>query len=296
MSHLVTRRRALIGAAATMPFIAAPALAVPPSGTKTPGEAKLRALEKKHGGRLGVFVRDTGNGAQLAHRADARLPMCSTFKFLLAAAVLKRVDDGQMRLDQEIAYGTKDLLDYAPVAKQHVESGRLSVGALCGAAVVWSDNTAANLLLTQLGGPKAVTDYARSLGDKVTRLDRMEPELNRVAPGDPRDTTSAQAMAGDLQAILTGNALSAVSRQRLEDWMVASPTGRNRLRAGLPAGWRVGDKTGTGQGGSTNTVAIVRPPQKAPLVVAIYYTGSKAPLEAREAVHAEIARLIAETF
>jgi len=296
MSHLVTRRRALIGAAATMPFIAAPALAVPPSGTKTPGEAKLRALEKKHGGRLGVFVRDTGNGAQLAHRADARLPMCSTFKFLLAAAVLKRVDDGQMRLDQEIAYGTKDLLDYAPVAKQHVESGRLSVGALCGAAVVWSDNTAANLLLTQLGGPKAVTDYARSLGDKVTRLDRMEPELNRVAPGDPRDTTSAQAMAGDLEAILTRNALSAVSRQRLEDWMVASPTGRNRLRAGLPAGWRVGDKTGTGQGGSTNTVAIVRPPQKAPLVVAIYYTGSKAPLEAREAVHAEIARLIAETF
>lgn len=296
MSYLVNRRDALIGAAASMPFMSVPALAVLPTGTLTPAETKLRALEHQHGGRLGVFVRDTGSNSQLAHRANERFPMCSTFKFLLAAAVLKRVDDGKTRLDEEIAYGQKDLLDYAPVSKQHVDSGRLSVGALCTAAVVWSDNTAANLLLKHVGGPKAVTSYVRSLSDEVTRLDRNEPAMNRVPPGDPRDTTSPQAMVGDLQAILLGDALSAVSRQRLEDWMIAAQTGQARLRAGVPAGWRVGDKTGTGPNGSTNTVAILRPPQRAPLLVAVYYTGAKIPLKEREAVHAEVARIIVETL
>lgn len=296
MSHLVNRRGALIGAAASMSFISAPALAVLPAATPTPAETKLRNLEHQHGGRLGVFVRDTGSSAQLAHRATERFPMCSTFKFLLAAAVLKRIDDGKTRLDHEIAYGEKDLLAYAPVAKQHVASGRLSVGALCAAAVVWSDNTAANLLLGHLGGPKAVTAYVRSLGDMVTRLDRTEPALNTVPPGDPRDTTAPRSMVGDLQSILVGEVLSPVSRQRLEDWMVAAQTGRDRLRAGLLANWRVGDKTGTGPSGSTNTIAIVRPPQRPPLLVAIYYTGAKIPLKEREAVHADIGRIIAETF
>ena len=296
MSRSITRRHALLGAAVSMPFISASAFAVTPTGTSTPAETKLRALEHQHGGRLGVFVRDTGSQAQLAHRADERFPMCSTFKFLLAAAVLKRVDDGKTRLEHEIDYSDKDLLDYAPVAKQHVASGRLSVGALCAAAVVWSDNTAANLLLNHLGGPQAVTAYAHSLGDMLTRLDRMEPALNTVPAGDPRDTTSPRAMVGDLQAILVGDALSPVSRQRLEDWMVAAQTGRERLRAGVPATWRVGDKTGTGPNGSTNTIAILRPPQRSPLLAAIYYTSSKAPLKDREAVHAEIGRLIVESF
>lgn len=296
MPDPVTRRAALIGAAAAIPFLSLTARADAPPDKLAQAEAHLRGLESAHGGRLGVFVREAGGGAQLAHRAHERFPLCSTFKFLLAAAVLKSVDAGQMRLEQEIAYGAKDLLEYAPVAKQHVGTGRLSVGALCAAAVVWSDNTAANLLLNVIGGPSGVTAYARTLDDAITRLDRTEPALNTVAPGDPRDTTTPEAIAADLQAILLGEALSAVSRQRLEDWMIASQTGRARLRAGLPTAWRVGDKTGTGPNGSTNTIAILRPPQRAPLLAAVYYTGSSAPLGVREDVHAEVGRIIAETF
>jgi beta-lactamase class A len=257
---------------------------------------RLAEIEAREGGRLGVFVRDTGDGARIEHRADERFPMCSTFKLLTAAAALKRVDDGAERLDRTIAYGPNDLLEYAPIAKAHVAEGGMTVADLCAAAIDWSDNTAGNLVLQSIGGPAGFTAFARSLGDEVTRLDRNEPTLNESLPGDPRDTTSPRAMAADMQKVLLGDALSDQSRRQLEAWLIDDKVGDKRVRAGLPHSWRIGDKTGSGDHGTANTIAIIRPPDQAPILAAIYYTESSAPMDARNAIHKEIGSLIAETF
>ncbi len=257
---------------------------------------QLAEIEAREGGRLGVFVRDTGTGATIEHRADERFPMCSTFKLLTAAAALKRVDQGAERLDRKIAYGPSDLLDYAPIAKAHVTEGGMTLADLCAAAIDWSDNTAANLVLQSIGGPPGFTAFARSLGDEVTRLDRNEPTLNESLPGDPRDTTSPRAMAASMQKVLVGDALSDGSRSQLQTWLIGDKVGDKRLRAGLPSSWRIGDKTGTGDRGSTNAIAIIWPPGRAPLIATVYYTESSAPMDARNSVHKEIGALIAETF
>jgi beta-lactamase class A len=257
---------------------------------------RLAEIEERQGGRLGVFVRDTGTGATIEHRADERFPMCSTFKLLAAAAALKRVDEGAERLDRTIAFGPSDLLDYAPIAKAHAAEGAMTLGDLCAAAIDWSDNTAANLVLQAIGGPAGFTQFARSLGDNVTRLDRNEPSLNEATPGDPRDTTSPRATAEDMQKVLLGDALSDASRRQLQTWLIGDKVGDKRLRAGLPSSWRIGDKTGSGERGSTNTIAIILPPERAPIIATVYYTESSAPMDARNAIHKEIGVLVAEAF
>jgi beta-lactamase class A len=239
--------------------------------------AQLVEIERRVGGRLGVAALDVDTGRRLAYRPDERFPMCSTFKWLLAAQVLARVDRGEERLDRRVPYDEKDLLEYAPVARDHLGEGSLSVSALCAAAVQVSDNTAANLLLSSVGGPGGLTGYVRSLGDSVTRLDRTEPELNAAVPGDPRDTTTPAAMVANLRHVLLGSELSKASRQRLVDWLVGCTTGAAKLRAGLPGSWRVGDKTGMGANGTTNDVAIVWPVRRKPLLVAAYLTECAAP-------------------
>jgi beta-lactamase class A len=256
----------------------------------------LAAIEKREGARLGVFLRDTETGSTFAHRADERFPMCSTFKLLAAAAALKRVDEGAEPLDRVIAYGPADLLEYAPITKAHVASGGLTLGGLCAAAIDWSDNTAANLILQVIGGPAGFTQFVRSLGDSVTRLDRNEPGLNEATPGDERDTTSPRAMGGAMQKVLLGDVLSEASRRQLDAWLIDDKVGDKRLRAGLPPGWRIGDKTGSGDYGTANTIAIIWPPGRAPIIAAVYLTESNAPVDARNAIHKEIGALIAETF
>ena len=251
----------------------------------------LVELERRNGGRLGVAALDTASGRQTGHRSDERFPLTSTFKFLAAALVLARVDGGAERLDRRIAFSVSDLVTYSPVTKDHVGPGGMSVAEICDAAVTLSDNTAGNLLLVSFGGPPALTAYARTLGDGLTRLDRFETELNEAAPGDPRDTTTPAAMLGDMRRLLTGDALSAGSRERLMGWLLASKTGAKRLRAGLPADWRVGDKTGSGGNGTANDIAIVWPPGRAPILVAVYFTGSTISDEARNAVIADAGRI-----
>jgi beta-lactamase class A len=257
---------------------------------------RLAEIEAREAGRLGVFARDTGTGATIEHRADERFPMCSTFKLLAAAALLKRVDEGAERLDRTIPFGPTDLLDYAPITKAHAAEGAMSLADLCAAAIDWSDNTAANLVLQVISGPAGFTQFARSLGDRVTRLDRNEPSLNEATPGDERDTTSPRAMSADMQKVLLGDALSDGSRRQLQTWLINDKVGDKRLRAGLPHSWRIGDKTGSGERGSTNTIAIIWPPDRAPIIAAVYYTESSAPMDARNAIHKEIGALIAETF
>ena len=261
-----------------------------------PADERLAALETRAGGRLGVAVIELGSGLRLAHRADERFPMCSTFKLLASAAVLELVDEGKERLNRTISYGLTDLLEYAPVTKTHAGEGGMPLGDLCAAAIDWSDNTAANLILAVIGGPKGFTGFARSLGDDKTRLDRNEPTLNTAIPGDDRDTTTPFAMASDIEAVLLGNVLSAASRQQLEAWLVADKVGDKRLRAGLPPAWGIGDKTGSGDHGTANAIGIIRPPGRAPLLAAVYYTETDAPMDARNAVHKEVGEIIAATF
>jgi beta-lactamase class A len=258
-------------------------------------DQRLGEIETSTGGRLGVAALDTGTGRKLAWRASERFPMCSTFKLLAASAVLARVDKGQEKLDRFIRYGEADLFDYAPITREHVSEGGLTLDALCAAAVQWSDNCAANLILTSLGGPQAVTDYARSLGDPVTRLDRTELTLNTCVPGDPRDTTSPETMMADLGA-LTTCALSTESRSRLITWLANYRVGGARIAAGLPEGWRCGQKPGTGAYGTVNDVAILWPAGRKPILVAAYCTETKIPQEKVEAALADVGRYVAEAF
>jgi len=290
-----SRRSFLVGLAAGAASL--PARAAPSADERLKAAAKrLAGIEARAGGRLGVFVRDTGTGATLAHRADERFPMCSTFKLLAAAAALKRVDEGRERLDRTIAFGPSDLLEYAPISKTHVAEGGMTLAEACAAAIDWSDNTAGNLILQTIGGPQGYTRFARSLGDEITRLDRNEPSLNESTPRDERDTTSPRAMTEDMRKVLLGETLSEASRLQLEAWLIGDKVGDKRLRAGLPPSWRIGDKTGSGDHGTANTIAIIRPPGQAPIVAAVYYTESPAPMDARDAIHKEIGGLIAETF
>jgi beta-lactamase class A len=257
---------------------------------------RILSTEQRTGARIGVAAVDTASGKRLAYRSEERFPMCSTFKFLAAAAVLKRVDGGQQELDRFVSYDAKDILEYAPVTKAHLKDGGMTLGALCAAAIEQSDNTAGNLLLDTIGGPTGLTNFARSIGDETTRLDRKEPELNSASPGDERDTTTPAAMCADMQRLLLGKLLSESSRQQLEDWLRQNETGSQMIRAGVPKTWTVGDKTGRCGNGATNDVAIIRPPASAPILVAIYSMGSASSAEDRTAIVAEAARAVVESL
>lgn len=287
----LSRRRFMLaatGAASMPPAFGAAQAESPPAG--------LVALERRVGGRIGVFALDTGSGKSLEYRPDERFAMCSTFKWVLAAAVLARAEQQELSLDDRISFGPGDLLEYAPFAAEHLHQGFLTVGALARAAVVVSDNTAANLLLNRIGGPAAITSFARSLGDLVTRLDRDEPGLNSNEPGDSRDTTSPRAMVGLMRSVLLGNALTRQSRALLLDWLQACETGEHRLRAGLPKSWVVGDKTGTGRRRAVNDLAIATPPNRAPILIASYFSDSSSEASVLEAGQADVARWVASAF
>jgi beta-lactamase class A len=254
-------------------------------------QAGFADLEKEHGGRLGVCVLDVATGRRLEHRADERFAMCSTFKVLAAALVLTRVDRGEESLDRRVVYSKERVVTYSPETEKHAGEEGMTLGDICKAGLTLSDNTAANLILESFGGPTELTRFARSIGDGVTRLDRIETALNEATPGDPRDTTSPAAMAEDVRKILLGDVLSASSREQLTSWMVANKTGDKRLRAGAPKDSRVGDKTGSGGNAETNDIAVIWPPGRGPIVVTAYFAESTASDEARNAVLAEVARL-----
>jgi beta-lactamase class A len=241
-------------------------------------------LERTFAGRLGVAALDVETGNSIRYRADERFPMCSTFKVLAVASVLARVDRGQDRLDRWITYGPEDLLQYAPVTRAHVKDGGMTLGALCEAAIEVSDNTAANLVLKQLGGPAGLTRWIASLGDSKTRLDRWEPSLNTAIPGDERDTTAPQAMLDDFRRIVLGDVLSAASRAAMRSWLISCTTGNDLIRSRVPHGWTVGDKTGRCGNGTVADVAFIVQPDGKQLLIAVYYTGSRARDNERAAV------------
>ena len=259
--------------------------------------AAMQAIERQTGGRLGVAVLDTASGAAWQWRGAERFPMCSTFKFLLAAQALHAADQGTGSLDDRVRYERADLVEYSPVTEAHAGSADgMTVRALCEATVTLSDNTAANLLLARGGGPAGFTRYLRSLGDTRTRLDRIEPAMSESKPGDVRDTTTPQAMLGSLRAVALGTALSPTSRAQVVQWLLDCKTGANTLRAGVP-GWTVGDKTGSGPGTRNDVGLLWRPGQNVetapPVLVAAFLTGTQAPQPQRDAALAEVAREVA---
>jgi beta-lactamase class A len=294
MSKFALTRRAVVGG--LLASTAAPlAFAKHAPNTLAKAHSALKAIETSTGGRLGVATLDTGGTLAIDYNADQRFAMCSTFKFLAAAASLKRVDDKADHLDRIVSYGEADLLEYAPVTRRHVEDGGMMLAALCAAAIEYSDNTAANLLLREMGGPPALTRFAQSIGDPVTRLDRTEPTLNEAIPGDPRDTTSPAAMLADMRKILLGNVLRADSRAQLDAWLAANTTGDKRLRAGLPPDWQVGDKTGTGNG-AFGDLAIIRPPGRQPILAVVYIAESKLSAAERDKPFADVGEVIADLY
>ena len=234
-------------------------------------EKELADLESLSGGRIGLSAANTANNMRIQYRASERFPLCSTAKLMAVSAILKRSMIDNKFLQQKIVYTKKDLVAYSPITEKYLAEG-MTISDLCEAAMIKSDNTAMNLLTNKLGGTQAVTLFARSIGDTAFRLDRLEPELNSAIPDDLRDTTTPAAMEKSLAQLCTGDALALPQRKQLLDWLKRNTTGDSRIRAGVPKDWIVGDKTGTGDYGTTNDVAIIWPPKHAPLVVAIYFT------------------------
>lgn len=251
----------------------------------------VRELERSVDGRLGVAV--IAPFGLVSVRGDERFPLCSTFKLLAAAAILKRVDEAQDSLDRRVTFEATDVVVGSPVTSQRIGGQGMTMAEICEAAITRSDNTAGNLMLAAIGGPAGLTAFARAIGDPVTRLDRIEPDLNESIADDPRDTTTPLAMLGNLRTLIAGPALSDSSRAQLIAWLVANKTGDARLRAGFSRDWRIGDKTGTGENGSANDIAVIWPPGQDPVFVAAYLTGTAASLDARNAVFASVAQRIA---
>ncbi|MFJ4801538.1 class A beta-lactamase [Streptomyces murinus] len=261
-----------------------------------PTSGELTDLERRYGARLGVYARNVRTGQVLAHRAGERFAMCSVFKAFAAAAVLR--DEARCApMDKVIHYPPHDLLPNSPRTEENQATG-MAMAEVCAAAIQYSDNAAGNLLLRQLAGPAGLTRFFRSLGDEVSRLDRWEPELNTAIPGDPRDTTSPEALARSIERLALGRALAAPDRERFVTWLKGNTTSGARFRAGLPEGWTIADKTGTGDYASANDIGVAWTTRRTPVVLAVLSTkegkdDKDAPVD--EALIAEAARITART-
>jgi beta-lactamase class A len=289
INHSRNRRRLLL-AAVSVPIAAVWTSWATQGNATVAAQTELSQLERTLAGRLGVFALNTANGDRLSYRADEYFPMCSTFKVILAAAILKRSDQIDGLMQQRIKYQQSDLVTYSPITERYVKDG-MKVSALCAAALQYSDNTASNLLMKILGGPGAVTTFARSIGDRQFRLDRWETALNSSIPGDRRDTSTPNAMAISLQRLAFGDALEPRLQLQLRVWLQGNTTGATRIRAGVPADWQVGDKTGTGDYGTANDIGLLWPPRRSPVIVAIYTTQAEKDAKARNAI-ASAARIV----
>lgn len=260
----------------------------------SPSVPPFQDLEASLKGRIGVFA--LRGGRSLGHRAGERFAYCSTFKWVLGAAVLKAADEGRLDLDEALPYGKADLMEPCPITGPGVEAGRMPIRELCAGTIATSDNPAANLLEARLGGPAALQAFVRGLGDSVMRFDRIEPQLNSNRPGDSRDTTSPEAMARLLRTAFESEALKPESRAQLRAWMEATTTGAKRIKAALPPGWTLAHKTGTGARGAVNDVGVLSPSTGDPIYLCVFVNAPKASDAAAESAIAEAARRVVAAF
>lgn len=255
-------------------------------------EKALKRLEETYHGRIGVFALNTKNKRTFHYRATEPFPLASTAKLMVVAAVLKKGSENNSWLNQTVHYTKQTLITYSPITKQHIDSG-MTIRDLCQAAIIVSDNTAMNLLIKQLGGINAVNQFAHSIGNKSFRLDRLEPNLNSAIPGDLRDTSTPSDMAYSLQTLLLSNELKAEQQKQLVNWLINNKTGDEKIRAGVPKDWIVGDKTGAGDYGTTNDIAIIWPPNQEPIILAIYFTQSEKSNSNSDHIIAEASKIVA---
>jgi beta-lactamase class A len=281
-------RRTLLLAAASLPFAHGRGMGSPAEVLK-----RLAALERDLGGRLGLAAHHMGSGRRVAYHAQQRFAFCSTFKVIAVSALLKRSEREPGLMQRHIDYAKSDLVDYSPVTSKHVGQGMV-LADICAAALQYSDDTAANLIIRELGGPAAVTRFARSIGDKEFRLDRLETALNSAVPGDLRDTTTPAAMLRDLQFLLLGKGLGSEQQARLIGWMRGNTTGDKRIRAGVPRGWQVADKTGSGDYGAANDIGVLWPPGGKPILLCIYTVREGKHAAMRDDIIAAATRIIVE--
>ncbi len=280
-------------AAACLPLLLTLPLSLQAASTaENPVIAEALLLESELDARLGISLLDTGSHEQLSWRGQERFPLSSTFKPLACAALLSRIDRGQEQLDRQIFFDQADLVSYSPITEQFTGTAGMSLGELCAATIAYSDNTAGNLVLDAIGGPAGLTRFLRSIDDPVTRLDRRETELNEALPGDPRDSSKPDTMTMTLQKLLLGEVLQGESRRQLESWMQHNQVGDALLRSALPEDWQIGDKTGAGGFGSRSITAIIRPPDREAVLVAIYITETEASFDARNAAIARLGKAL----
>lgn len=288
------RRRVLTAMLAAAPVAglaaAGTASAAPRSGRD---DARFGELERSAGARLGVSATNVRTGAALDHRVDERFAGCSTLKTYAAAALLRRSPLSTGYFRKVVRYGRVDLVEHSPVTETRVDSG-MSVAELCRASLTQSDNTAANLLLAELGGPSTITEFAREIGDAATRQDRWETELNETRPGDPRDTTTPEGIAAGYRAALLGDALGSAERRLLCSWLLGNRTGDQHIRAGLPVDWTIGDKTGGGAYGTINDVAVTWTSAGDPVVLAVLSDTGNAEQQGDPGLLAAAARIVAD--
>lgn len=256
---------------------------------------EIKIIEQKSNGRLGVSAIDTETGQLIEYRSQERFPFCSTFKVMGVAAILKASMSDQSLLNQKIHYVKKDLVEYSPITEKHVGDG-MTVAELCHATLTTSDNTAMNLLMRILGGPEAVSHFARTIGDDRFNLMRWEPELNSAIPGEKEDTTTPKAMRVSIQKLLLGSVLDTKQKSLLQNWLIHNTTGDHRIRAGVPNQWIAADKTGTGGYGTTNDIGILYPPHCKPIVLVVYFTQKEKNAAANEAIIASVTKVLINQF
>ncbi|QTE02815.1 class A beta-lactamase [Streptomyces cyanogenus] len=285
---------AVTGAALTATALSAPSASAAPDARVRAGQAELAELERRYGARLGVYARNVRTGRTVTHRAAERFAMCSTFKAFAAAAVL-RDHGGCAPLDRVVHYPPHDILPNSPRTEENLATG-MTVADLCAAAIQYSDNAAGNLLLREVGGPAGLTRFHRSLGDGVSRLDRWEPELNTAIPGDPRDTTTPEAIAASLEHVTLGRALADADRERFVTWLKGNKTSAERFRKGLPQDWVVADKTGTGDYASAHDIGVAWTTRRTPLVLAVLSCKTTPDAPVNQALIADAAAVVARTL
>lgn len=248
----------------------------------------VRSEESRLSARVGMAVFDANTGTTWSYRGNERFPLNSTHKALSCAALLARVDEQLLALDQPVSIGKESLVAYSPVTEKSLSPETMTLREVCRAAVSYSDNTAGNVVIDAIGGTRAFNAYMRAIGDEQTRLDRREPELNEGTPGDARDTSTPESVVGSLRRIVLGDALSVPSRAELTRWMLDDQVGDALLRATLPADWTIADKTGAGGHGSRSIVAVIWPPSGRPVVVGVYVTQTQASIHASSQAIARI--------
>lgn len=263
------------------------------STTSSNAEQQFEALERRRDGRVGVFALDTGSGRTVSYRADERFAMASTVKVLTAAVLLEQLSARE--LERRVRWTEADLVDYSPITEMFVDDG-MTIRQLIDASLTMSDNTAANLLFDEVGGPEAVEERLVEIGDRVTSVDRVEPDLNDWVPGEKRDTSTPRALASTFDTLVRGDLLAAADRRLLEDELGDSLTGANLVRAGVPAGFVVGDKSGTASYGTRNDLAIVRPPGRAPWIVVVMTSHDTADAETDDGLVAAATRIVVEVL